>query len=241
MNTSQQSVKEWYSTNYKKLGISSQRLYPNEELCRFIGRTYNHHKLATKQQHKILEVGCGSAGNLFMLTEQGFDCTGLDISSEAIHLSKCHMESRRLQAKFIEASMTSIPTPDNSYDLVVDVFSSNCLTLLEFKKYLHELTRVLTDSGKVFFYTPSKRSDAYLNSSPSSFIDSSTLSGIQRKNSPFYGNTYPFRFEHLSEFKSKLEDAGLTATYAETTSRTYHNLSEYFEFITVVAELSKKT
>ena len=81
MNTSQQSVKEWYSTNYKKLGISSQRLYPNEELCRFIGRTYNHHKLATKQQHKILEVGCGSAGNLFMLSEQGFDCTGLDIST----------------------------------------------------------------------------------------------------------------------------------------------------------------
>ena len=227
----------WYEKSYKDLGFKAQREYPNEELCRFIGRNYNNFSKDEIKNLTCLEIGCGSGSNLWMLKEKGFKTIGLDLSSRSLELAKERLISRNLNndIELIKGSMTNLPFIEKSIDIIVDVFSSNCLTSEDFEKSLLEIARVLTKGGKYFLYTPSKSSDAFLNHSPSTLLDSSTLDGIKRKTSPFTANFYPFRFEHPEVLKGKLEDKDFTINYLEKVSRTYNNRQEFFEFLVIEA------
>jgi len=88
---------------------------------------------------------------------------------------------------------------------------------------------------KIFSYFPSKASDAFLNHSPSKLPDASTLNGIYRKDSPFSGNHYPFRFMHPEEYKNALNAHGFKVDYLETLTRTYRSTGEQFQHIVVEA------
>ena len=81
-------ISKKYDLGYKRYGENYQRKYPNEELCRFIGRKFNNLNKSQKRKIKILEVGCGPGGNLWMLSHEGFDAYGLDISAISIKLKK---------------------------------------------------------------------------------------------------------------------------------------------------------
>jgi len=226
--------KSWYERSYAEMGAFAQRRYPNEECSRFIGRNFSHLSKETKSSISCLEVGCGSGSNLWMLVEQGFNVTGLDIAENSLDLCRTLIQERHQTIpNLICASMTEIPLENNSQDFIVDIFSSNCLTISQFDSYLDEASRVLKSEGSIFIYTPSKKSDAYLNSSPAIFLDNSTLDGISRPNSPYFGNNYPFRFEHIEELKAKFQTKDFKVGYEEILSRTYHGCKEYFEFISL--------
>ena len=62
-----------YQTTYKNDGFRTQRMYPNEEMCRFMGRRYFSTERSERANISILEVGCGSGANLWMLAREGFD------------------------------------------------------------------------------------------------------------------------------------------------------------------------
>jgi len=132
-------------------------------------------------------------------------------------------------------SMTEMPYQDAFFDSVLDVFSSYCLRESDFEKFLQETWRVLKVGAKFFSYFPSKASDAFLNHSPSELLDSSTLHGIYRKDSPFSGNHYPFRFMHPEEFKNVLDKHGFKVDYLETVTRSYRSMGEQFQHIVVEA------
>jgi hypothetical protein len=66
-------------------------------------------------------------------------------------------------------------------------------------------------------------------------LDSSTVNGIFRNDSPYAGQHYPFRFVHPQEYRSVVENVGLTVEYLETVQRTYNNLHETFEFVVLEA------
>ena len=85
MKRKKELSKIYYEKNYKKYGLAFQRKYPNEELCRFIGRTFVNSK-SLKKNIRILEVGCGSGANLKMFLNEGFNTFGLDISKKSISL-----------------------------------------------------------------------------------------------------------------------------------------------------------
>ncbi len=48
-------IKEHYEKGYKKKGASFQRKYPNEELCRFMGRNFFSIPKSKRKKIKILE------------------------------------------------------------------------------------------------------------------------------------------------------------------------------------------
>ena len=76
------SVKKFYDESYASLGFSAQRKYPNEELCRFVGRNFSHFTSGEKSSMRVLEVGCGSGSNLWMLAREGFDAFGVDFGRQ---------------------------------------------------------------------------------------------------------------------------------------------------------------
>ena len=87
-------------------------------------------------------------------------------------------------------------------------------------------------TGKYFLYTPGKESDAFKNYYPAKLIDKSTLNGIYRKNSPYTGNNYNFRFDAIEEIEERLKAENLKMSYKERVTRTYRNGIELFEFHT---------
>jgi hypothetical protein len=132
--------------------------------------------------------------------------------------------------------MTALDFNDESFHVLVDVFSAYCLCEHEFFRFLDEVARVLRPGGRFFSYTPSKNSDAFRHSDPAVLIDASTLNGICRPTSAFYPQEYPFRFIAPDELSALLEQRGLKVLRNERIGRTYRNMSEYFEFVSIVAE-----
>lgn len=231
----QKTSRDWNEKSYKAGGFAAQRLYPNEELLRFLGREWfcrTAHR--ERKRLKVLELGCGSCANLWMIAKEGFSAYGIDIAPSALRLGRKMLKKWGVDAELTLGSITALPYADGAFDTVVDVFSSYSLCSDEFDACLKEVSRVLKKDGKFFSYTPSTRSDAYKNHAPARLVDPYTLNGIYRKTSPYTGNPHPHRFTNPVHFKKLLGKNGFRVTYLETVGRTYRSGQERFEFVTTV-------
>ena len=149
---SAQKVCDFYDTSYEKLGFNAQRRYPNEELCRFMGRNFFPVPLEKRKEIKILEMGCGSGANLWMIAKEGFDAYGIDISQSGLSLCQTMLDNYGVSAKIQTADMAVAPFSDGYFDAVVDIFSSYCLTKQQFNDYLKNVNRILKHDGIFFSY-----------------------------------------------------------------------------------------
>lgn len=237
MNNEAKICLQWYEKSYKQEGFGSQRLYPNEELLRFLGREFfSKTKKQERKNIKVLELGCGSCSNLWMVAKEGFKTYGIDISKRAIELGQLMLDHWKVRANLTVGDITELPYKNDFFDVVFDVVSIYCLPQKQFNICLDEVRRVLKPKGKFFSYSPSTNSDAFKNYKPSKKIDEFTLNGIKRKDSPYFGNDFPFRFINPEDYKRILEEKGFIIKYLERVSRTYHQMKENFEFVTVVGE-----
>ena len=158
--TDHATTTSFYEASYGAAGFGAQRRYPNEELCRFMGREFFPVPLTERAKLRILEVGCGSGANLWMIAREGFDAYGIDLSAQAIALCARMLAGYGTKATLVAGDMTACPFPDGHLDAVVDVFSSNCLDDTGYARFLIEVHRLLRRGGRFFTYTPSQRSDA---------------------------------------------------------------------------------
>lgn len=223
----------FYEDSYRSDGIDAQRRWPNEELCRFMGRNYFSIPRENRNELRILEVGCGSGANLRLLVDEGFDAYGIELSAEAVRLVS-HLVLGTSNVK--QGNMLSLEYPDNYFDGIVDIFSSYCLNEKEIRQFVNEVYSKLKVGGRFFSYTPAKDSDAWTNYLPSIKIDNSTLDGIKRETSPYYGNFYPFRFMSVEDIYLYFDTDRFKINYIEKIERTYRNMSERFVFLTYEVE-----
>ena len=192
---------------------------------------------ADRKDLAVLEIGCGSGANLWMLAREGFSVHGVDLSLPALQLSREMLAGWQAGAAHLaQADMSNLPYAPGAFDLVIDVFSSYCLTEAGFARCLADVVRVLKRGGRFFSYTPSKNFDAFRRHAPANKIDPSTLDGIRRKTSPYFGNHYPFRFIEPEDYAEMLDREGFTILSNERIGRTYRNGAEYFEFVSIAAE-----
>ncbi len=234
MNNNKQ-VSDWYENSYKTSGLDAQRRYPNEEFCRFMGRNFFSIPQEKRQDIKVLETGCGSGANLWMIAREGFSSYGIDLSAEAIDLCKKMLESYGVSADLSVQDMMKLSFPDQTFHAIADVFSSYCLSKDQHLTFLMDVYKKLKNGGLFFSYFPSKASGAFQFPGKSTFIDQDTLSSISRADSPFCGQDYPFRFSHHREYEADLEKIGFEIQYSEKVSRTYNTHKELFEFVVVEA------
>lgn len=228
-------VKNWYEASYQRQSFQAQRLYPSEELLRFFGRHYFPLDVASRRKVKVLEAGCGSCSNLWMVAKEGFDAYGLDVSETAIELGRQMLVHWGVQAALNVGSITQLPYPDRFFDVVCDVVTSHCLSTNELETFLEEAQRTLKVGGRLFMLTLSVHSKAFTDPQPATRLDPFTLNGIFRKDSPYYGNFYPTRFSDPDSLQKSLQSHGLRVDAMELITRTYNRMSEPLQFISLEA------
>lgn len=254
-----ENIKKFNDTQYQERGLNAQRYYPNEEfikfmMCYLLKKQNEHNKPL-----KTLDIGVGIGSNLLPLLEHNFNTWGIDISQYSLNFSKQRFLDKLMYQSVIMENITknntsnqetynnnkiikllhnnfiTVEIPNNFFDAIYDVFSSYTLPETDFNKYIKKIYDWLTPGGLYFTYYPSKNSDAFNNYIPSELIDSSTLNGIHRKTSPYYGNNYPFGFKYPHEIKNLFENNGFEVIYLETITKTY-NLYEKFEFVSMIVK-----
>ncbi len=218
-------AENFFEKEFKNFGLESQRKYPNEELCRFLGRN----KKLFKKNMKCLEVGVGSGGNLIPLIDMKFQIDAIDISTTAINL----LRKKYKKVNFKKMNMLNINTLNKKYDLIIDIFSSYSLDTASGKKFLSNVSKILKKNGIFFSYFPSKKSDTWKKSSKKYLIDKNTLTKINNNKLPYYGNNYPFRFHSKNEYLKLFKKYGLKINYCETITKTYLNEKLKTNFLVV--------
>jgi SAM-dependent methyltransferase len=114
-------------------------------------------KWLRKAQHasleglRVLDLGSGTGKNSLFLAERGSISTGIELSKTAVKIAKDRAKQKQLQATFLQGDIgQKFPFPNESFDLILDVVSSNSLTNQERANYVKEINRTLVSGGYMY-------------------------------------------------------------------------------------------
>lgn len=217
-----------FEEKYKASGFGSQRRYPNEGLIRFLAA---HYRQANREAVRILELGCGSGANLWMIAREGFDAHGLDIAPTGLELCREMLDLWNVSAALVLGDMTKLPYEACTFDGIVDVVSMQHLNLEGHRKAMMEVMRCLKPGGLFFQYHLGDNSDSYiLNDGP--LIDPQTVVNISKAQLPLYNNG-PTCFLNESAIRDLYADFELVGL--ETVKRSYSERLFNIEYWEIVA------
>ena len=221
-----------FESHYQAKGIYSQRLYPSEALLCFLG---GEGLLSgeSNQHIKVLEVGCGSGANLWMMAKEGLQVYGMDSSPTSLRLAEHHLREKwNVDATLALGTFDNLPYEDGMFDYVIDVVSLQHIDLTVSQKALLEVHRVLNPKGKFFSYRLSDHSVMYEQHGCDE-IDAATVSDIVT-GMPLAGNGV-ISFWSPSLAKLKYHEAGLKIDGIERRSRCYQGGLHLVEYLAIVA------
>jgi ubiquinone/menaquinone biosynthesis C-methylase UbiE len=123
--------------------------YPWDAIVSFVFR--NAPSDRSREQVRILEVGCGTASNLWFAAREGFSVAGVDASKSAIATAQARFAAEKLNGVLQVADFTALPFADASFDLVVDRAGLTCAGFSDARKAIQEIHRVTRIGGRFCF------------------------------------------------------------------------------------------
>ena len=136
----------------------SYQYAPWDTVVSFLFR--NAPKNKARETVRILEVGCGTASNLFFAAQQGFSVSGIDAAAPAVEKARKRFQDAGLPARLEIGDFTSLPFEDASFDLVIDRGAITCTTFDGARACIAEIARVTRREGRFFFNPDSDRSSS---------------------------------------------------------------------------------
>jgi SAM-dependent methyltransferase len=119
----------------------------NEDLAIKLYEKYtNFINLSTQVKGKLLDVGCGSAWSAYLLSQQGYEVTGIDLNYDSFECPKSQ------SLTLIEASALDLPFENNQFDVVGSNQAIEHMPNPE--KALLEMLRVLKPNGILCIVAP---------------------------------------------------------------------------------------
>jgi SAM-dependent methyltransferase len=102
---------------------------------------------------RVLDFGCGSGENSFLLARRGAEVIGVDISASLLALAKRRLDINGASgtASFVVGSAHDLPLPDNALDVVFGIAILHHLDLAASSREVH---RVLKPGGRAIFQEP---------------------------------------------------------------------------------------
>lgn len=151
--------KEVWEREYNKPLLVSLGKKPQKDLMKFL-RFLRRNEGINLDGLNILDLGSGTGKNANFLASLGNHVVGLEISHKAISIAK--QAARELESE-VDYRVFNIgeeyPFKNDSFDLVLDIMTSNSLNEKERAIYLKEVHRVLRKGGYFFVRGLCKDSD----------------------------------------------------------------------------------
>lgn len=135
--------------------------YPGESLIQFIANNFYN---KNRSKVKLLEVGCGTGANVWYMSREGFDVTGIDGSQTAIQKAIARFEAENLKAQLLVGDIINLPFEDHFFDGVIDVECLYCNNTINTERILQEIKRVLKPNG--LFYSRTFTERMYIGKNP---------------------------------------------------------------------------
>ena len=127
--------------------------YPNEDVVRFLARRGGHQTT----RPRALEIGVGAGRHCILLSSFGYDLDGVDISSEGLRHARELIEQSGETAQLQQASMSSLPFEDRTFDLALSIHVFYYGTAEQGRAAVAELLRVLKPGADAFVIVRSTR------------------------------------------------------------------------------------
>jgi len=201
--------------------IHSQRdwgKYPNEELIRFIARSFFKIPKSGRKEIRVLELGCGQGANLWFLAREGFDTYGIDISASAIEKAGQTLKDWNIESVNLDVQdITDLCFPDAFFDVIVDCSAVCNVSFTDHKKVYRSVHRLLKKDGIFWTLHYSDDSWGFGSGNP---IDHKTFDNLST------GVLRDLGVKCLlsgTDLKNLLTDAGFDIATIEKYSRTYDN------------------
>jgi len=224
-------TKELVDRSYQAKGLAYQRRYPNEPFVVFLAMNFFDVPIERRSEMKILEVGCGTGANLWVVAREGFDAYGIDVSPAAINLCGRVLDSWGVTADIRVGDMIDLPYDDAEFDAIYDVVSIMHLNWNDHVKCWQELYRCLKKGGRFFSYHTGENCISYKCGAP--MVDHCTVSNVP---SPYpLANNGNMAFLSANEVRTALTKIGFRDINIEKNTRSYENQKSYMEYLAITA------
>lgn len=151
--------KDAWEREYKDPKLVTKDNKPQEDVKRFL-------KFLKKEQGLVLEnleiidLGSGTGRNGNYIAGLGNHSIGLEISKTAVEIANSRAKEEGIKAEYFEYDMgTPYLFLDNTFDIALDITSSNSLNEADREVYLKETHRVLKSGGYFFIKALCKEGD----------------------------------------------------------------------------------
>lgn len=135
----------------EKYASGHAQRYPWDSVVSFVFR--NIPPGLDKNKIRILEVGFGTASNLWFAAREGFDVYGVEASKSAVDYAISRMDRDGLVADLRCGDLESLPFEDDMFDLVIDRSALTCNEIDKMKRSITDIHRVIKPGGH-FLFTP---------------------------------------------------------------------------------------
>jgi SAM-dependent methyltransferase len=129
-----------------KYATGHVQIYPWDTVISFIFR--NAPRDRPRPDIKILEVGFGTAPNLWFAAKEGFSVAGIEASTSAVAFAKNRFNREKLSGDLRLGNFLKLPFDDECFDLVIDRCSLACVGVQAQTKAVSEVHRCLRRGGR---------------------------------------------------------------------------------------------
>ena len=139
-----------WEQEYKNPQLVAKSSEPQLEFKKFVKWLRKDQKV-NLEGLRVLDLGSGMGKHSLFLAERGCHVTGIEISDTALRVARDRVEHSNLKIDFQKGDIGQLwPFENKSFNLSLDIISSNSLSETERKVYISELYRTLKPGGYVF-------------------------------------------------------------------------------------------
>jgi len=212
-----------WENEYKQSQLVTLGDKPQNDVLRFLKWLDKEEKVSLSEM-TVLDLGCGTGRNSNYLSELGNEVTGLEISRTALSLAKKRDTESRVN--YIQKSIgESYSFPDQTFDLILDITSSNSLDEKERSIYLRETYRVLKDGGHFLVRALCKDGDKnaknLIKISPGKEHDTYIMKELNLTERVFSLEDFRILYSPLFEVRKLMRRSGYTKFRGRSYKRNY--------------------
>lgn len=223
-----------FDQQYKEKGFAKQRRYPNEQLIQFLAANFFPIQKDQRKDVNILELGCGSGANLWMIAREGFNTFGQDISGTAIDLCRQMLQTYGVTANLMVGNFKKLEYQDNYFDAIIDVVSLQHTDINGHLETYQEIYRCLKPGGRFFSWHLGANSMSFKEGGGKR-IDRLTIDNISNPSMPLTGNGMTC-FLTPTDAKDFFVKIGFSNIQIELVTRTYKNMTQIIEYLAIQAQ-----